>query len=624
MIAHTNAMKKWRYIFTGAGMLAVSSVIAKLLGALYRIPLTNVVGSEGMGLYQMVFPLYTLLLTVSSGGLPVAISRLVAVKLASNDEKGATKVLKVSVCALSVVGLLGSLLLALLGRRIAIFQGNERATLAYLGIAPAVFLVAILSCLRGYYQGRENMLPTAVSQLLEQAIKLFAGLTFATMLMKRGVEYGVLGALLGVSLSEVVATLALSLAYGVTRRRHKINVAYARKRAKSVEMREDINFTLDEEKRLSLDERRQETVKSALRAKSLSRSKGRQLRKDIALASDENEKIKRIKSAVSNLEIAQDITAHSSLTAISVGLQESCVKHKQVNPNSVKKILKSIAKVALPVTFGSLVLPLTQVIDSVLIINILSAMGVTTQVATGAYGLLSGTVTTLINVPTVVVFSISVALLPKIAKACKDVESVRREATFSYKLCCALGLVASLFFFVYGEPLINTLYQRGLNLQQRQTAITLLKTSAISVFFVSIIQVSTALLQGLNCSSTPAKNLFVGALVKTVLTATLLPLIGIYGAVVGSVTCYALTAVLDIISVRKRVSINLQRKKCFVLPLASLVFLLSSLFFRSLTSSVWLLLTAVVGALALYMGVIFAFGWFEREEVGRILPFFKR
>ena len=90
-----------KYLFTGAGMLAVCSVLAKLLGAMYRIPLTNILGGEGMGLYQMVFPLYTLLLTVSGGGLPVAISRLIAVKLAGGDEKGAAKVLNVAVVALA-------------------------------------------------------------------------------------------------------------------------------------------------------------------------------------------------------------------------------------------------------------------------------------------------------------------------------------------------------------------------------------------------------------------------------------------------------------------------------------------------------------------------------------------
>jgi len=138
-----------RYLFTGAGMLAVASVIAKLLGAMYRVPLTNVLGGEGMGLYQLVFPLYTLLLTVSSGGLPVAISRLVAVKLACGDEKGARRVLGVSLAALVPIGILSTALLAVFGGAAAALQGNAEAKTAYYGIAPSVTFVAVISCFRG-------------------------------------------------------------------------------------------------------------------------------------------------------------------------------------------------------------------------------------------------------------------------------------------------------------------------------------------------------------------------------------------------------------------------------------------------------------------------------------------
>ena len=626
VIAHTNVMKKWRYIFTGAGMLALSSVLAKLLGALYRIPLTNVVGSEGMGLYQMVFPLYTLLLTISSGGLPVAISRLVAVKLALGDEKGATKVLKVSVCALSVIGLIGAVMLALFGRAIATFQGNVSASLAYLGIAPAVFFVAVLSCFRGYYQGRENMLPTAVSQLLEQAIKLFAGLAFAGRLMDKGVEYGVLGALLGVSLSEVIATATLAIAYWSSHIKIRKNRVHFLRRALSVEMREDNFFDNDSEQK-SIDERRLENTKSRKRASRISREGSRLKRKERAL-NKENEKRLKVKKQLAlssqDVEISQDITAQASLTAISEGLQESCVKNGQKNVNTVRGILVSIIKVALPVTFGSLVLPVTQVIDSVLIINVLTMVGATAKQATGVYGLLSGTVTTLINVPTVVVFAMSVALLPKIAKACGEKEKVQKEADFSYKLCCALGLVATLFFFTCGQKLIDVLYRGGLDESQRALASTLLKTSAISVFFVSIIQVSTALLQGLNRSSVPAKNLLVGAVTKTVLTATLLPFIGIYGAVVGSVVCYGLTAILDVISVKKRIRIALPKNKWYVLPLATIVFVLTTMLTVAFVQKIWLLALLVLLCFMLYAGIILACGWFKREEVRRILPFFKR
>ncbi len=559
-------------------MFAVCSVIAKLLGALYRIPLTNVVGSEGIGLYQMVFPLYTVLLTVSSGGLPVAISRLVAVRLAVEDESGANKVLRVAVTALSIIGLAGALLLAFSGGIIARIQGNEGATLAYIGIAPAVFFVALLSCLRGYYQGRENMLPTAVSQLLEQSVKLIAGLGFARLLLPKGVEYGVLGALLGISLSEALATGIIAIFFIFARRTLVKNRFYRKKRALAFESREDVSFVTNNEEALARNGAN---------------------------------------------EFGADVTA-AGLTVESYGMQESCKRCVKDRDNGTGAILKSIARVALPVTFGSLVLPLTQVIDSILIINLLGVFGYSSEAATGAYGLLSGTVTTLINVPTVVVFALSAALLPKIAKVCGEIDRVKSEAGFAYKLCMAAGLAASLFFFAYSKPLMELLYARGLTQEQRELTASLLRISAISVFFVSVIQVSTAVLQGLNKSRLPAKNLLLGAFAKVVLTATLLPVLGIYGAAIGTVSCYALTAILDCLAVKKEIGLYLPYKRTAALALGCAGFLCVSLLAINIFSSIWLLLLSVLAAFVTFLLPVLLFGWLDRDELRRLLPFFKR
>ncbi len=525
-----------------------------------------------MGLYQMVFPLYTLLLTVSSGGLPVAISRLVAVRLGTGDEEGAVKVLKVSVVALSIIGALGAIALGISGGIIAKVQGNEGASPAYIGIAPSVFFVAVLSCFRGYYQGRENMLPTAISQLLEQAIKLFAGLWLANRLMKRGVEYAVLGALLGVSLSEAVATIAIGAYYLFTHRASKRNIFHRKARALSFESRDEIMAEAE------------------------------------------------AKSVVN--EFAEDATAE--LTMLPNGMQESCVSCAVNKDNRVGAILKSIAKVAVPVTFGALVLPLTQVIDSVLIINMLTIFGLDSVAATGAYGLLSGTVTTLINVPTVIVFALSAVLLPKIAKVCGETEKVKKEACFSYKICMAAGLIFSLFFFVYATPLINLLYSRGLSKSSRALAATLLRLNAISVFFVSVIQVSTAVLQGLNKAKKPAKNLLYGALVKVVLTAALLPVLGIYGAAIGTVSCYALTAVLDCVAVEREIGWIFQGRRVSALFIGSLAFLvIAILSVKFLSLSIWLFLSVLVAGTA-FVASVLLFGWLDKSELKRFLPFFKR
>lgn len=580
------------YLFTGAGMLAVCSVIAKLLGALYRIPLTNVIGGEGMGLYQMVFPLYTLLLTVSSGGLPVAISRLVAVKLSKGDERGARKILRVALIALGAVGAAGSLVLALLARPIARLQGNPAAALAYYGISPSVALVCLLSCYRGYYQGRENMLPSAASQLVEQAIKLVAGLSLAARFSVRGLEFSVLGALLGVSLSELAATVALALYHAFVSARERRGRTERMRRLASLEVVEDGAF-FSSAPATAIGENGEEKTTRGESGEAAAR----------AAASD----------------FAGDLTAGAGLAAAGESLQSSCARTVKRDASTVKAILFAIAAVALPVTFGSLVMPLTQLVDSVMIINVLTGLGLSAAEATAAYGLLSGTVMTIVNMPVVVIFAFSAALLPKVAKVCSDPPAVAREAGYSFRLCAALGLWASLALFAFAEPVVRLLYS-GISVEQQTLCAGLLRLSSFTVFYVSAVQVATAVLQGLDRARVPAVNLLVGALVKVAVTAILLFKIGIYGAVVGSIGCYAVTAALDLLAVRRAVPLYVPAAKAAAPFLAAAAFLPAAMLLpRALAFLPNLLALAVAAVVssAAYLGILAAFGFIGRRSSRR-------
>lgn len=188
----------------GAITLSLGGVITKLIGAVYRIPLTNILGAEGIGIYQMVFPLYTILLTLSSTGVPSGISKLIA------EGNSPEKTLKSALKFFAVIGFILSIIMATLSSYIAKFQGNINARLAYVMIAPSVFLVSLISCFRGYYQGFSNMKPTAFSQILEQLIKLFFGLVIC-YLFKNNVVLASAGATLAVTLSELFTLIYLLL-----------------------------------------------------------------------------------------------------------------------------------------------------------------------------------------------------------------------------------------------------------------------------------------------------------------------------------------------------------------------------------------------------------------------------
>ncbi|WP_366923344.1 polysaccharide biosynthesis protein [Metallumcola ferriviriculae] len=157
----------------GAAILALAGFISKSIGAFYRIPFARLVGGEGVGLYQMVYPIYTVVLALSTAGIPVAISVLVAEKTAQGDYYGANRIFKVALILLSVASLLFAAALMMGADFLATEVLKEpRAQLAIKAIAPAIFITGVMSSLRGFFQGQQVMHPTAISQVLEQSIRV--------------------------------------------------------------------------------------------------------------------------------------------------------------------------------------------------------------------------------------------------------------------------------------------------------------------------------------------------------------------------------------------------------------------------------------------------------------------
>lgn len=194
-------------------LLATAGMIAKILGAIYRIPLTNLIGAEGIGIYQLVFPIYALMLTLSSSGIPTAISRLVSEKRALGEQIGVQKVMKCALVLLSSLGLTASLVMIAISSPLANLQGNAVIRYGYYIVAPSVLIVAISAYFKGWFQGNMNMIPTAVAQIAEQSFKMIFGLLFAYLLLPQGVIYAVIGALLGITLSELFSMAIISIMY---------------------------------------------------------------------------------------------------------------------------------------------------------------------------------------------------------------------------------------------------------------------------------------------------------------------------------------------------------------------------------------------------------------------------
>jgi len=193
----------------GAAILGITSFLVKLIGVLYRIPLNNILGPGGAGLYFKAYPIYTYLLTLSTAGLPPTIAKLVAESVSRGDHAGAKKIFRISLILMTALGLTLSISLFLLSEQFSNIVGDPLTRLPIAMIAPAIALVSIMAAIRGYFQGLQNMVPTAVSQLAEQVGKIVFGITLASLLIPKGIEYGAAGAIGGVVISEVIGLLVV-------------------------------------------------------------------------------------------------------------------------------------------------------------------------------------------------------------------------------------------------------------------------------------------------------------------------------------------------------------------------------------------------------------------------------
>ncbi|MBE6618159.1 MAG: polysaccharide biosynthesis protein [Ruminococcaceae bacterium] len=206
-----NTSKKKKGLLSGALALAMAGLAVKVIGLIYKIPLTNLIKSEGMGYFNSAYTIYTFFYMVSTAGLPVAISLLISSARSVGNRPRVKKIFLVSGVTFFTVGTLGSLGMFFFADFFAKILGNEPAALSIKAISPTLFFVSVISVLRGYFQGHQYMLPTAISQIAEAAGKLGFGMFFALCAIKKGESYeaAASGAALGLSIGMGIALLCL-------------------------------------------------------------------------------------------------------------------------------------------------------------------------------------------------------------------------------------------------------------------------------------------------------------------------------------------------------------------------------------------------------------------------------
>ena len=463
--------QKSKRIVSGAALLLIGSVVAKMLGALYRIPLTNVLGAEGMGMYQLVFPVYALFMVLATAGIPTALSRTVAEKRATGEST--KKYLSVSMLALFLLGLIFATIMAVFSKFLAQKQGNADTYPGFLIIAPAIVCVCVISGFRGWFQGEMYMLPTALSNVVEQVVKLAVGLGLSYALAKRGVVYAVCGALLGVTVSEIATVLYMLLTYLVRSAKQK--------------------------------------KENALTAR-------------VAVERAEGDVAKRARFRITKAEA------------------------------------KGILHVALPIAAVSVLMPLSSFFDSVIVVNMLKVFGLEKSVATAQYGIISGPVNSLINMPVVAIMSLAVAIVPSVSasRVTRDIDGVMLKSSLCVRLAYLFGIPCAFFLAVFSKNIIGAIYP-SLSAQDAQVAQNVLLISSANVVFLSVMQIYVSLLQALDKTKYAVFSLAVAIIVKIALDVLLTKYIGINGAAVASLALPTTAYFCTLISYYKICGLRLEK-----------------------------------------------------------------
>lgn len=219
-------MKK-QSLIKGSLILGIAGILTRFLGLFFRWPLIMLIGDEGVGYYQMSYPLYMFFVAMASG-IPVAMSKMVSEKNAEGDINGSFEVTKEAAILMLIIGTGTSVILFTFATPIVRFlQWDYRSYYSLIGISFAPVIISMMTVFRGFFQGLQNMTPSAVSQILEQIGRVVVGVGLAIFLLPKGIEYSAGGAAFGASAGGIMGGIYLAFKY------HKVKKEYGIKKVKS-------------------------------------------------------------------------------------------------------------------------------------------------------------------------------------------------------------------------------------------------------------------------------------------------------------------------------------------------------------------------------------------------------
>lgn len=548
----------------GAAILGIAGLIVKIIGAFYRIPLTNILQRgdlDGMIYYATAYPYYSWLLVISSAGFPTAISKLVSEKVAVGDRKGATAVFKTAFLLLFAIGVVTTVLLFAGSPLIARLADVPGATLSLMALAPSLLIVSIMCAYRGYLQGMQMMTGTALSQVAEQVGKLIASYSLALLFVKLFPErpdLWAMGTLVGISISEVLGLFVIWVVY---RRNRRMLPSYK-------------------------------------------------------------------------------------------------LENMRVSKSTMKRVGMGLLAIAVPITIGASIMPITGIADTIFIKRLLQerymslgfAEAVADTMAGDGFVALRSYVTPLINMPAVLTLALSMSLVPAIAPmtAARDRRGIRKVCSTGMKLAMIIGAPCAVGLFVLGGPIMALLYHKvgesvgpngtyyisgfisqvlsmkpGQEISIYALAGGIMQISAIGVLFLSLVQTMTGVIQGMGKQKVPVYFLIVGGLIKIVSMVVLMKWtkLGVLGAAISTVLCYVVAGIGDTVYTINHANLKVRWFDIFGKPLLSAAVMGGVVYFAyNLINKAGHPTLATIGAVALgiavYAACLLVLRAFNKDDLG--------
>ncbi len=473
----------------GAIILVVANLLVKVISAVFKIPLTLLLKADGMGLFTNAYSIYTVMFIVATAGFPVAISKMVSESIVRGRRHEADRIFKIALCFLFGIGVLGTFVLYWFAEPLALMlnRGSARSALSIVAISPAVICIALVAAFRGYFQGQQNMYPTAISEVVEAIGKLAIGYGLAyffihNLAVEDHIQVASAGAIFGVTSGTFLALLSLVVIYIYTHRN-----------------------------------------------KHTDRSQSR----------------------------------------------------------SIKSLFIELVSLAVPVTIGASVASLTNLIDAMTIQNRLQAIVNPTAEFFTRYALLSpsagfvdGTFAnklyglymtyagTMFNLPLVVIVALSMSIVPAVATllAGRDLDGARTTVTSVLRITVIFAAPCAIGISVLSAPILTLIYAGE---PEAALAAPLLTELSIAIIWVSLVSITSAILQATGKVYVPVINMLIGGIIKVTINYFLVanPNININGAPIGTNVCYVVIVLLNLYFLMRVLSLKLDLVRIFVLPI---------------------------------------------------------